>query len=167
MGPPMTFDDRWLRHVIHVMLFTIAPFVELRFAIPYGITKGLHPLVAVAAAVVASWIVIVPMFVIMDLFYKRFLSQNPLVRHFVEEIRRRGQPYVERWGVLGVGIYVSLPFPGPGIYSGAVLAWLFGLPRRQAMIALALGVLVSGVLVAGISTPLIALVRRILNSLGH
>ena len=74
---------------------------------------------------------------------------------------------MERWGVLGVGIYVSLPFPGPGIYSGAVLAWLFGLPRRQAMIALALGVLVSGFLVAGISTPLIALVRRILNSLGH
>ena len=163
----MTFDERWLRHVIHVMLFSIAPFVELRFAIPYGITKGLHPLVAVAAAVVASWIVIVPMFVIMDLFYKRFLSQNPLVRHFVEEIRTRGRPYVERWGVLGVGIYVSLPFPGPGIYSGAVLAWLFGLPRRQAMVALALGVLVSGFLVAGISTPLIALVRRILNSLGH
>jgi len=167
MGQPMTFDERWLRHVIHVMLFSIAPFVELRFAIPYGITKGLHPLVAVAAAVVASWIVILPMFVIMDLFYKRFLSQNPLVRHFVEEIRTRGRPYVERWGVLGVGIYVSLPFPGPGIYSGAVLAWLFGLPRRQAMIALALGVLVSGFLVAGISTPMIALVRRILNSLGH
>ena len=163
----MTFDERWLRHVIHVMLFSIAAFVELRFAIPYGITKGLHPLVAVAAAVVASWIVIVPMFVIMDLFYNRFLSQNPLVRHFVEEIRTRGRPYVERWGVLGVGIYVSLPFPGPGIYSGAVLAWLFGLPRRQAMVALALGVLVSGFLVAGISTPMIALVRRILNSLGH
>ena len=163
----MTFDERWLRHVIHVMLFSIAPFVELRFAIPYGITKGLHPLVAVAAAVVASWIVILPMFVIMDLFYKRFLSQNPLVRHFVEEIRTRGRPYVERWGVLGVGIYVSLPFPGPGIYSGAVLSWLFGLPRRQAMISLALGVLVSGFLVAGISTPMIALVRRILNSLGH
>jgi len=167
MGQPMTFDERWLRHVIHVMLFSIAPFVELRFAIPYGITKGLHPLVAVAAAVVASWIVIVPMFVIMDLFYNRFLSQNPLVRHFVEEIRTRGRPYVERWGVLGVGIYVSLPFPGPGIYSGAVLSWLFGLPRRQAMISLALGVLVSGFLVAGISTPMIALVRRILNSLGH
>ena len=167
MGQPMTFDERWLRHVIHVMLFSIAPFVELRFAIPYGITKGLHPLVAVAAAVVASWIVIVPMFVIMDLFYNRFLSQNPLVRHFVEEIRTRGRPYVERWGVLGVGIYVSLPFPGPGIYSGAVLSWLFGPPRRQAMISLALGVLVSGFLVAGISTPMIALVRRILNSLGH
>lgn len=163
----MTFDERWLRHVIHVMLFSIAPFVELRFAIPYGITKGLHPLVAVAAAVVASWIVIVPMFVIMDLFYNRFLSQNPLVRHFVEEIRTRGRPYVERWGVLGVGVYVSLPFPGPGIYSGAVLAWLFGLPRRQAMVALALGVLVSGFLVAGISAPVIALVRSILNSLGH
>jgi len=163
----MTVDERWLRHVIHVMLFSIAPFVELRVAIPYGITKGLHPLVAVAAAVVASWIVIVPMFLIMDLFYNRFLSQNRLVRHFVEEIRTRGRPFVERWGVLGVGIYVSLPFPGPGVYSGTVLAWLFGLHRRQAMIALALGVLVSGFLVAGISTPMIALIRKILNSLGH
>jgi len=163
----MMVDERWVRHVTHVVLFSIAPFVELRFAIPYGITKGLHPLVAVAAAVAASWVVIVPMFLIMDLFYNRWLSQVPLVRHFVDEIRTRGRPYVERWGVLGVGIYVSLPFPGPGIYSGTVLAWLFGLPRRQATVALVLGVLVSGFLVAGISTPMIALIRKILISLGH
>jgi uncharacterized membrane protein len=68
--------------------------------------------------------------------------------------------------VLGVGIYVSLPIPGPGIYSGAMLAWLFGLPRRQAMIALALGVAASGVLVAAISAPVIVLIRKIINSTG-
>ena len=159
--------DDVIQRVIHVMLLSIAPFVELRLAIPYGITKGLHPVVAVGAAVVATWLLIVPVFLIMDLFYNRFLSRIALIRRFVEEIRIRGRPYVERWGVLGVGIYVSLPLPGPGIYSGAVLAWLFGLPRRQAIIALGLGVLVSGVLVAGISTPVIALIRKILDSLGH
>ena len=115
---------------------------------------------------VATWAVIVPMFLILDLFYARFLSKVSLVRRFVQEIRHRGGSYVERWGVLGVGIYVSLPLPGPGIYSGAILAWLFGLHRRQAMIALALGVAVSGVLVAAISTPVIALIRKLMDSYG-
>jgi uncharacterized membrane protein len=159
--------DQTLHRIIQVMLFSIAPFVELRLAIPYGITKGVHPIVAVAAAVVATWAVIVPMFLVMDLFFERFLSRVPLVRHFVEEVRTRGRPYVERWGVVGVGVYVSLPLPGPGVYSGTVLAWLFGMPRRQAIIALATGVLVSGILVAGISAPLIALVRKLIQVFGH
>jgi uncharacterized membrane protein len=159
--------DPILHRTIQVMIFSVAPFVELRAAIPFGITKGLPPLVALAAAVLASWIAIIPFFLIMDLFYDRFLSRFRLVRHFVEEVRARGRAYVERWGVLGVGIYVSIPLPGPGIYSGTVLAWLFGLPRRQAIVSLALGVLVSALLVTAISTPAIALIRRILSSMGY
>ena len=46
------------------------------------------------------------------------------------------------------------------------MAWLFGLPRRQAMIALVLGVAASGVLVATISTGVIALIRKLMNSYG-
>lgn len=160
-------SDDILQRVIHVMLWSIAPFIELRIAIPYGITKGLHPLVAIAAAVAATWVVIVPVFLVMDLFYDRFISRIPLVRHFVEEVRKRGRKYVERWGVVGVGVYVSLPLPGPGVYSGTVLAWLFGLPRRQAIVSLALGILVSAILVAGISTPVIALIRKLMQSIEH
>ncbi|HLW47491.1 MAG TPA: small multi-drug export protein [bacterium] len=146
---------------VHVMLLSIVPWVELRLAIPYGIAKeGLHPFVAFAAAVLASWAVIVPVFIGLDLFYVRFLSRSPLVRRLIEEVRRHGRTYVERWGVLGVGIYVSLPLPGPGVYSGAVLAWTFGLPRRQAIAALLIGVLVSAILVTLISTGLIAVFRR-------
>lgn len=149
-----------IHRIIQVMVFSIVPWVELRLSIPFGITKGLPPLVALLAAVVASWIVIIPMFVILDLFYERFLSKIEPIRRGVETIRTHGRSYVERWGVLGVGIYVSLPLPGPGVYSGAILAWLFGLPRRQAIVALALGTLVSAILVTGISTGVIALIRK-------
>lgn len=142
------------------MVLSIVPWVELRLAIPYGITKGLPPVVTFFAAVLASWAVIVPMFIGLDLFYERFLSRYALVRRLIQEVRKHGRKYVERWGVVGVGIYVSLPLPGPGVYSGAVLAWTFELPRRQAIIALAVGVLVSAFLVTLISTGLIAVIRR-------
>ncbi|HXX37296.1 MAG TPA: small multi-drug export protein [bacterium] len=146
--------------VVQVMLFSVVPWVELRLAIPFGITKGLSPVVVFLTAVLASWAIIIPVFLALDLFYYRFLSGLPFARWAIEEVRNRGRGYVERWGVLGVGIYVSLPLPGPGIYSGAILAWLFGLPRRQAIIALALGTVVSAFLVTIISTGVIALVRR-------
>jgi uncharacterized membrane protein len=145
---------------VHVMVLTLVPWVELRLAIPYGITKGLPPAVAFGAAVLASWAVILPAFLGLDLFYERLLSRSALVRRLIQEVRHRGRKYVERWGVVGVGIYVSLPLPGPGVYSGAVLAWTFGLPRRQAIAALAVGVLVSAFLVTLISTGLIAVIRR-------
>ena len=156
--------DDVLHRVIQVMLLSLAPVVELRIAIPYGITKGLHPAVAVAAAVVATWAVIVPTFLIMDLFYDRFFSRIKLIRHIVEEIRARGHGHVERWGVVGVGIYVSLPLPGPGVYSGVVLAWILGLPRAPAILALAAGVLVAALLVAGIVTPVIHLIQKLMES---
>ena len=159
--------DDVLHRVIQVMLLSLAPVVELRIAIPYGITKGLHPLVAIAAAVVATWAAIVPMFVVMDLFYNRFFRRIGLIRRIVEEIRARGRGHVERWEVIGVGLYVSLPLPGPGIYSGVVLAWVFGMPRRPAIIALAAGVLVSALLVAGIATPVIHLIRKLMDSIGR
>jgi uncharacterized membrane protein len=159
--------DNVAARVVHVMILSMLPFAELRVAIPYGITKGLHPVVAFTAAVVATWVVIVPMFLVLDLFYERFFSRFAVVRHFVEKVRAGGRSYVERWGVVGVGIYVSLPLPGPGIYSGAVLAWLFRLPRRHAIAALAVGSLVSAMLVAGISTPIIALIRKILHVPGY
>jgi uncharacterized membrane protein len=156
--------DDVLRGVIQVMLLSLAPVVELRIAIPYGIAHfHLHPFVAVGAAVVATWAVIVPMFLIMDLFYDRFFSRIRLIRRIVEEIRARGRGHVERWKVIGVGIYVSLPLPGPGVYSGVVLAWIFDLPRWPAILALAAGVLVSALLVAGIVTPVIHLIQKLME----
>jgi len=148
--------------VVQVMLLSLVPWVELRLAIPFGITKGLPPAVAFLAAVVASWAVILPTFLVLDLFYHRFLSRVPAVQWGIDEVRHRGRRYVERWGVLGVGVYVSLPLPGPGVYSGAILAWLFDLPRRQAVLALALGSMVSAFLVTVISTGVIALIRRLI-----
>ncbi len=149
-----------LARIVQVMVFSAVPWVELRLAIPYGITKGLHPVLAFLAAVAASWAVILPVFLVLDLCYARFLARYPLVRWGIEEVRARGRGYIEQWGALGVGIYVSLPLPGPGVYSGAILAWLFDLPRRQAALALALGVLVSALLVTVISTGVIAIIRR-------
>lgn len=151
-----------LVRVVHVMVLSVVPWVELRLAIPYGIARGLHPLLVCAAAVAASWAVVLPVFVVLDLFYERLLSRLPLVRRVVDEVRAHGRAYVERWGVLGVAIYVSLPIPGPGVYSGALLAWLFGLPRRQALLALASGVVVSALFVTVISTGVIALVKKLL-----
>ncbi len=144
--------------IVQVMVLSIIPWLELRISIPYGITKGLHPIVALLAALVATLAVILPVFLILDFSYVGFLSRFGLIRRSVEEIRRRGRKYVEKWGVLGVVIFVNLPLAG--VYSGAILAWLFGLPRRQAIIALALGSLVSAILVTGISAGLIALIRK-------
>lgn len=145
---------------VHVMVLSVVPWVELRLAIPYGIARGLSPMIVFCAAVLASWAMILPAFLGLDLFYERFLSRFAVVRRLIQEVRHRGRKYVDRWGVLGVGVYVSLPLPGPGVYSGAVLAWAFGLPRRQAVAALAVGVLVSAFLVTLISTGVIAVIRR-------
>jgi uncharacterized membrane protein len=54
---------------------------------------------------------------------------------------------VDRYGFLGLALFVAIPLPLTGAYTGTILAWLLGTDWRKAFPAVALGVLVAGIVV--------------------
>lgn len=62
-------------------------------------------------------------------------------------VRLKGEAQVQRLGALGLFLFVAVPLPGTGAWSGAVLAVVLGVRRRYAFPALALGVVAAGLLV--------------------
>jgi len=130
-----------------VLLFTVSPISELRGGIWYGINSGLDPLLTFSIAVIANALIFFPIFFALRLFYDKFLYRIPLFDKYLDNLRKRGKPKVEKYGFWGLFLFVAIPLPITGAYTGTILAWLLGMDWRKAFPAVGLGVIVAGVVV--------------------
>ena len=134
-----------------VILTTALPFSELRGGLPLALALGFHPLLALPLTVVVNSLIFFPLFWIVKLFYDRGVSRIILLRRIIERTRRKGSPYVNRYGLLGLTLFVAIPLPMTGTYSGTLLGWLLGIEWRKAFLAIFLGVFLAGWLVLAAS----------------
>ncbi len=138
-------EDIW-----YVILISMLPWIELRGGIPYGILKAeLNPVFVFLVSVAANVAVIYPSFVFLDWFFE-LMEKTPLKR-FIGKTRTKAKPYVDKYGMWGLALFVGVPLPGTGAYSGALAAHILGVKNKKAAAAIAAGVILAGVLVTLIS----------------
>ena len=136
------------KEIALTLLITILPISELRGGIPLGILKyELDPLFIFCIAVIANALIFFPVFFALRLFYDKLLSRIPLFERYLDNLRKRGEPKVEKYGFWGLFLFVAIPLPITGAYTGTILAWLLGMDWRKAFPAVGLGVIVAGVVV--------------------
>ena len=136
------------KEIALTLLITILPISELRGGIPLGILKyELDPLFIFCIAVIANALIFFPIFFALRLFYDKVLSRIPLFDRYLDNLRKRGEPKVEKYGFWGLFLFVAVPLPITGAYTGTILAWLLGMDWRKAFPAVGLGVIVAGVVV--------------------
>ena len=146
-----------------VFLFTallaILPISELRGAIPYAIANGLPwyyamPLAMAVNAMAAPicWIFLSTLHLLfMKLAEKPFFSwYKKFFSSFVERSRRKLHRNVEKWGWLGIAVFVAIPLPLTGVWTGTLGAWVLGLSKKRTMLAVILGVMCAGIIVTAL-----------------
>jgi len=141
------FHNDWF----YVIVITMLPWIELRGGIPVGIALGLNPLAVFIVAVIANCLIIYPSFIFLDWFF-HLMERIPWLNSRIKKIHENAKPYVEKYGVIGLMLFVGVPLPGTGAYAGALVAHLMGMKNKKAFIAIALGVLIAGVAVFLIAT---------------
>ena len=130
-------------------VITFLPALELRASIPYGIffLKDSCPLAVVLSVCVTANILLgVAVFFLLDKFvhiFRRWGTFARVYNAYVVRTQRRIQKPVERWGELGVAVFIGVPLPGSGVYSGALAAYILGLSYRKFFIANVIGVLIA------------------------
>lgn len=137
---------------------TLVPWIELRGSIPLALAWEMPWGWVLAAAVAVNALIFFPTYFGLKLFYERWLSRT-ILRRWVEGVRRKGEPLIRKYGVVGLALFVAVPLPGTGAYSGSALAFLFGYPPRRAFLSVVLGVLIAGVVVTLLSTGVLAGLR--------
>jgi uncharacterized membrane protein len=145
------------REIAWVLLATVSPISELRGGIPLGISFGLDPLFTFFIAVIANILIFFPIFFALRLFYDKLLYRIPLSDKYLDNLRKRGKPIVEKYGFWGLTLFVAIPLPITGAYTGTILAWLVGMSWKKAFPAVGLGVIVAGIVVLLITLGVISI----------
>lgn len=133
-----------------VMIIAALPIIELRGAIPVGISLGLSPLHATLISFIGSMIP-VPfiLFTIRPIF--KYLRTTKffkgLVDRLTERSKRGNNKKIKKYGVLGLIVIVAIPLPGTGVWSGSLAAALMNLRFKWAFPAIMLGNLIAAILV--------------------
>jgi uncharacterized membrane protein len=135
-------------------LISLTPVLELRAAIPAGVLLGL-PVLASAAVSVVGNILPVPFII---LFIRRVLAwmrrRSPRLERLASALEKRASSKREilyKGTVLGLLIFVAIPLPGTGAWTGALIAAVLSIRLRVALPAIFAGVVIAGVLVTGIT----------------
>jgi uncharacterized membrane protein len=147
--PPMKLTD-----FLWAGVLSLLPISELRGGIPYAMTVGGAPwwlafLYCVGMNALAAPIAFIFLNTVHKLFY-RWNWYKKLFDRFVERARKKIEGPVEKFGYWGLMIFVAIPLPFTGAWTGALGAWILGMKTRKSMAFVILGVVVAGVIVTAI-----------------
>lgn len=141
-----------MNHLIQIILLSMAPISELRGAIPLGILAyHMDPIFVAIISIVSNIIPAVAIILFFDSILpwvkKVFPSIGRFVERFSQTRKEKNRKKIERYGFLAVMAFVAVPFPLTGAWTGSLLTVLFEMPKLKSIIAVAIGVMISGIIV--------------------
>jgi len=131
-------------------LLAMLPISELRGAIPFAVIRGVSILPAALISVALNALVPLLAFLFLSTFHKLFYRLGWYKRffdRFVEKTRVKVHARVEKYGYWGLLVFVAIPFPATGAWTGALGAWILGMDKKKASLAIVGGVIVAGIVV--------------------
>ncbi len=139
--------------VLVVFIVAMLPVVELRGALPVAINLFHIPWYYALPIALAGNILPVPFLLLFLNVVRRLAAKMGVVGKAVEwglNLAARRGKVVERYGRVGLMLFVSVPLPVTGAWTGSMVAYLLGLRIRDSMLAICLGVLLAGAVVTGL-----------------
>ncbi len=138
-----------LPNELSVIIIGILPIFELRGAIPLGFYLGMAPAKIFALAVLGNLIPVIPLYFLLQPISAR-LSRISLFRAFFDWLFNRTKKkaeIVQRYQALGLVLFVAIPLPITGAWTGTIAATLFKIRFKYTFIAVTFGVILAGIIV--------------------
>ncbi len=137
--------------IFMTFLVSMVPVVELRGAIPIGVAAGVDLPVAILVSVIGN-ILPVPFII---LFIKKIFAWmrskserlERLVKRF-EDMADSKSDRVTRYEFWGLVLFVGIPLPGTGAWTGSLIAALLGMDIKKAFPPIMLGVILAAVIIS-------------------
>ncbi|OPY20680.1 MAG: putative small multi-drug export protein [Methanomethylovorans sp. PtaU1.Bin093] len=138
-------------HWLATILISCVPVAELRGAIPIALLQyQMHPTEAYLLAVIGNMIPVIPLLLYLEPvsdYLRRFRFWDKFFDWLFTRTRHNHSATFEKYGTLGLAIFVAIPLPATGAWSGCAAAFVFGIGFRHALMAITAGVLIAGVVV--------------------
>jgi len=143
--------------LLYAIFLTLMPITELRIGLPLAISYSLEnniPILLIFFLIVfINIILIFFIFFFLDTLHKYLLqidSYKKIFQKFLKKFQKKVDKFEkkhEELGFLALALFVAIPLPGTGAWSGCLLAWILKLDRKKSLIAISMGILIAGILV--------------------
>lgn len=136
--------------ILKVIGLAASPISELRGAIPLAVLEFDFPWYYAYLIAVIGNILPVPFILLFLNAVSRLLSKvaffEKILNWIFTRTRRRGG-LIEKYEKIGLTLFVAIPLPVTGAWTGSIAAVLLGLEFRKAFLSICIGVLIAGVIV--------------------
>lgn len=139
---------------IFTMLVSMIPIVELRGGLPFGVALGLPYPAAFAASVIGNVLpapfIVVYIRRIFQWMRRRLPRFNGVVDKLENKAHLKGNK-VNKYKYLGLFLFVGIPLPGTGAWTGSLAAAFLDMPLRKALPSIIAGVILAGCIMTGLT----------------
>ncbi|QXM05157.1 COG2426 family protein [Crassaminicella indica] len=143
----------YISNEIMVLLVAAMPLMELRGAIPIGVSLGITPLHATILGLFGSMIPVPFLLLLLKPIFIK-MKKHPYWRKLVDWITKRTlrkTEKVHKYKSLGLLLFVAVPLPTTGVWTGAIAASLLNIPFKQAFTAIFMGNTIAALIIMTIS----------------
>ena len=132
--------------LITTFFISMVPIVELRLGLPYGIALGLEYPLALMATLLGNMVPVPFIIAYIERIFawlrKHFPKMNAFICRLENRAHLKGET-VQKYGPWGLLIFVAIPIPGTGAWTGSLIAALLGIKADRAVPVILLGVCIA------------------------
>ena len=143
------------------MLVSMVPVVELRGGIPFGVALGLPVWAAYLSAVIGNILPVPFILVYIRRIFQWMRRRMPRFNSLVDRLERKAHlkgRLVTRYQYWGLLLFVAVPLPGTGAWTGALAAAFLDMPLRRALPSIFAGILIAGIAISILTLGVVSLI---------
>lgn len=146
---------------IVIFIISLLPILELRGGLIAATLMGVPYVKALIICIIGNIIPIPFILLFINKIFawlKKYEKAGAWVRKLEEKtLKKREQ--IDKWGFWGLLIFVGIPLPGTGGWTGALLASLLGMPVKKSSVAIGLGIMLAAAIMSVVTYLIPYLVR--------
>ena len=131
---------------IKLIIISMFPIIELRGAIPIGVLLGMPPIESFLISVVGN-LLPVPFVILLGRPIFHWFKKRKFMAKFMEKLEAKISKKADNMmkkAALGLFLFVAIPLPGTGAWTGALIASMFDMRLKYALPSIVLGVITAG-----------------------
>jgi uncharacterized membrane protein len=135
------------------IFWSILPISELRGGIPYALANNMNPVVAYFLAVGVNILAFPIVYFFIEKLhpiFKKWTFYNNLFEKIIVRTRKKVHNEIEKYGFWGLMVFVMIPLPVTGAYTGSLASWVFEIDKKKGFLAVSLGVALAGIIVTAV-----------------
>lgn len=135
-------------------IISMIPVVELRGAIPIGVGLGLTHMEAMAVSIIGNMLPVPFIILFIRPIFKWMTRKSEKLGRLAEKLQTKAEgkwDRIHRFQFFALTLFVAIPLPGTGAWSGALIAAVMNMRLRNALPSVLLGVVIAGILVTGLT----------------